>query len=211
MDEPHKWGHSRYIVLLAVSGLHVALLIALIIFARTRILLRVTPNPFELLVLPPNAAPEIRLPPPALTDRPKKAKPSAVPPAAVITIDPSAAPADEAGPPVDWAQEAVSVAAGIAKEGSAERGQGSASAPSVKSPFAPPPVHHKGDQFPTADGQWIVFVSEDCYQVSKSITDVSNATHNGMGLQTYCTRHSKKPRGDLFDQLPAYKKLHPDN
>jgi hypothetical protein len=30
-------------------------------------------------------------------------------------------------------------------------------------------------------------------------------------LQTYCNRRSNKPRGDLFDQLPAYKKLHPDN
>jgi hypothetical protein len=31
-----------------------------------------------------------------------------------------------------------------------------------------------------------------------------------MGLQTYCTWRSKAPRGDLFEQLPAYKKLHPE-
>ena len=210
MDEPHKWGHSRYIVLLAVSGLHVALVIALIIFARTRMLLSVAPNPIELLVLPPNTAPQVRLPPPAPADRPKKTTPSAVPPVAAITIDPLAAPADEVGPQVDWAQEALSVADGIAKEGSAEPRSESAFAPSAKSPFAPPPAHHKGDQYPTADG-WIVYVSDDCYQVSKSITPITNATNNGFGLQTYCTRHSKKPRGDLFDQLPAYKKLHPDN
>jgi hypothetical protein len=208
MDEPHKWGSSRYIVLFAVSTLHVALVIALIIFARSRILLSFAPNPIELLALPPSPAPKIRLPPPAPTDRPKKATPSAVPPAAAITIDPSAAPADEAGPPVNWAQEALSVAAGLAKEVSPERREGSALAPPVKSPFAPPPAHHKGEQYPSADGQWIVFVSEDCHQVSKSITTITNATNTGFGVQTYCTRHSKKPRGDLFDQLPAYQKLH---
>jgi hypothetical protein len=108
MDEPHKWGSSRYIVLFAVSTLHVALVIALIIFARGRILLSFAPNPIELLVLPLSPAPQIRLPPPAPTDRPKKATPSAVPPAAAITIYPLAAPADEVGPPVDWAQEALS-------------------------------------------------------------------------------------------------------
>jgi hypothetical protein len=26
----------------------------------------------------------------------------------------------------------------------------------------------------------------------------------------YCTRRSKAPRGDLFEQLPVYKKFHPD-
>ena len=54
-------------------------------------------------------------------------------------------------------------------------------------------------------------MSHDCYQMSKSITSITNATNTGVNLQTYCTRHSKVPRGDLFDQLPAYKKLHPDN
>jgi hypothetical protein len=209
MDESQKWGRSRYIALLIVSALHVALVIALIIAAKTRVLLTAVPNPIELLVLSPDTAPQTA-PPPASASRPKKVTPSAVPPSSAITIDQPAASADDVGPPVDWAQEAHNVAAGIAKESSAERRHDTAPAPSPRSPFAPPPVHHKGEQYPTADGQWIVFVSDDCYQVSKSITSVTNATNNGMGLQTYCTRRSKAPRGDLFEQLPAYKKLHPD-
>jgi hypothetical protein len=32
-----------------------------------------------------------------------------------------------------------------------------------------------------------------------------------MGTQTYCNGQSHTARGDLFDQLPAYKKLHPAN
>jgi len=211
MDEPHKWERSRYFALLIVSALHVTVVIALLIAAKTRVLLTSEPNPIELLVLPPNTAPQTEAPPPARANRPKKATPSVVPPSSAITIYPPAAAAENAGPTVDWAQEAQNVAADIAKKSSAERRQESALTASPKSPFAPPPAHHKGDQYPTGDGQWIVYVSDDCYQVSKSITSVTNAINNGMGLQTYCTRHSKVQRGDLFDQLPAYKKRHPDN
>jgi len=192
-----------------VFAFHAALVIALIITVKTRVLLTPVANPIELLVLSPKTVPQTA-PSPALVSRPKKVTPSAVPPSSAITIDPSAAPVDNVGPLVDWAQEAQNVAAGIAKESSAERRHDTAPAPSPGSPFAPPPSHHKGEQFPTGDGQWIVFVSDDCYQVSKSITSVTNASNNGMGLQTYCNRHSKTPRGDLFEQLPAYKKLHPD-
>jgi hypothetical protein len=209
MDESQKWGRSRYFALLIVFALHVALVIALIVAAKTRVLFTPVPNPIELLLLSPNTVPQTA-PPPALASRPKKVTPPAVPPSSAITIEPSAAPVENVGPLVDWAQEAQDVAAGIAKKSSAERRHDIASAPPPGSPFAPPPVHHKGEQFPTADGQWIVFVSDDCYQVSKSITSVTNATNNGMGLQTYCNRRSKTPRGDLFEQLPAYKKLHPD-
>jgi hypothetical protein len=207
MDELRKWGRSRYIALLLVSALHLSLVIALIIAAKTRILLTADPNPIELLVLPRTTAREISVPP-APANRTKKAAPATVPPSSAITLDPSANAAEHDGPPVDWAQEAQSVATGIAEKGLAERRQDPPT--SLQSPFAPPPAHHKGEQYATADGQWIVYVSDDCYQVSKSITTITNATNNGMGLQTYCNRHSKTPRGDLFDQLPAYKKYHPD-
>jgi hypothetical protein len=211
MDEPHKWERSRYFALLVVSALHATLVIALLIAAKTRVLLTSDPNPIELLVLPPNTVPQTAVPPPARANQPKKATPSGVPPSSAITNYPQAAAGENAGPTVDWAQEAQNVAADIAKKNSAERRQESALAASPQSPFALPPAHHKGDQYPTGDGQWIVYVSDDCYQVSKSITSITNAINNGMGLQTYCIRHSKVPRGDLFNQLPAYKKHRPDN
>jgi hypothetical protein len=209
MDESKKWGQSRFVALLIVLALHVSVMIALIIVAKTRILVTSTRNPVELLVLPRNSPTQIPVPPPAAASRSRKAAPATLPPSSAITIDPSAAAADRVAAPVDWALEAQSVAAGIAKKDSAGRSREAVSSP--PSPFAAPPPHHKGEQIPTADGQWIVYVSDDCYQVSKSITSITNATNNGMSLQTYCTRHSKKPRGDLFEQLPEYKKLHPDN
>jgi hypothetical protein len=211
MDEPHKWERSRYFALLIVSALHLTLVIALLIAAKTRVLLISDPNPIELLVLPPNTAPQTPVPPPAISNRSKQTTPPAVPPSSAITIYPQAAVGENAGAAVDWVQEAQIVAADMAKKSPAERRQESALSASAQSPFALPPAHHKGEQYPTGDGQWIVYVSDDCYQVSKSITSITNATNNGMGLQTYCTRHSKVPRGDLFNQLPAYKTHHPDN
>ena len=208
MHERQRWGRLRYVALLAVLVLHVAVLAGLIIAANTRIHMTAAAPPIELLTLPQNPTPTI--PPPALSDRSKKveATPLAPPPDALSVVPPNAS-SDVVGPPIDWAQEAHNAAASIAKGAPALPDTNPA--PPANSPFAAPPAHHKGEQIPTADGRWIVYVTNDCYQVSKSITSITNASNNGMGLQTYCTRHSKTPRGDLFDQLPTYKKLHPDN
>jgi hypothetical protein len=209
MYASQRWGRSRYASFLVVLALHVALLTGLIVAAKTRFLATPAAPPIELLILPQNAAP-IAPPPPSLSDRRKKvaATPLTPPPEALTVVTPNSA-SDVAGPPIDWSLEAHNAAASIAR--SAPALTDTVPAPSSNSPFAAPPAHHKGEQIPTADGRWIVYVTDDCYQVSKSMTSITNAINNGMGLQTYCTRHSKKPRGDLFDQLPAYKKLHPDN
>lgn len=191
-----------------VVALHLGVVNVLIIASETGARVTSAPNLVQLLVLPRDTPPKIPVSPPP-PNRSRKARPETVPASSAITIDPSAAVPDNVGETIDWAQEAHGVADGIAKKDSVERRQESVRSP--QSPFAPPPAHHQGEQIPTADGRWIVYVTDDCYQVSKAITSITNATNNGMSLQTYCTRRSKKPRGDLFDQLPEYKKLHPDN
>jgi hypothetical protein len=115
--------------------------------------------------------------------------------------------AGDAAPHIDWAQQAETVAADSAKIDSAPEIPGR----SGKSPFTPPPTHHSGDEFVTTSGDRAVFINDHCYQVSKVFSDAPNGISNGMGLQTYCIRPSNKARGDLFDQLSAYKKLHPDH
>jgi hypothetical protein len=208
MHAPQRWGRARYVSLLAVLALHVALITGLIIAAKTRFLATPTAAPIELLILPQNIAPTVP-PPPALSDPRKKvaATPLAPPPDALDLVTPNS-PSEVAGPPIDWSEEAHKAAASLARSTPAPNDM--KAAPPSNSPFALPPAHHKGEQIPTADGQWMVFVTDDCYQLSKSITSITNATNNGMSLQIYCNRRSNKPRGDLFDQLPAYKKLHPD-
>lgn len=188
MHERQRWGRWRYAALLSVFALHIAVLTVLVMVAKTRFLATPIAAPVELMILPQNPAPAIPQPP-ALSDRRKKiaATPRSPPSDALTAVTPNAR-AEVAGPPIDWSQEAQDAAASIAK--GARVLSDAKAAPQAVSPFAAPPPHHKGEQFPGADGTWIVYVSDDCYQVSKSITSITNATNNGMGLQTYCQRHS---------------------
>lgn len=209
MEERQRWERSRYAALLGVLALHVAVLTGLLIAAKTR--LRAVPAaiPIELLVLPQNVAPTAP-PTPTSSDRRKKhtAAPLPPPPDALTAVTPNST-SDVARTQIDWSQEAHIVAANIAR-GAPALDETKPFARS-NSPFAEPPAHHKGEQIPTADGRWMVFVSDKCYQLSKEITHITNATNTGVIIQTYCNRRSKEPRGDLFNQLPAYKKHHPDN
>jgi hypothetical protein len=208
MHAAPRWNRSRYAALLLVFALHVAFVTGLIMAARARFLTTAPALPIEILNLHQNTAPTVPPPPPASGRRERVAVTSQTPPADALTVVMPNSSSEVAGPAIDWSREAHNAAASIAKRPPASSDR--FPAPPSNSPFEASPSHHKGEQIPTADGRWIVYVSDDCYQVSKAITSVTNATNNGMSLQTYCTRHSKTPRGDLFNQLPAYKKLHPD-
>jgi hypothetical protein len=206
MHLSQKWGRSRYVALLVVFALHGVLLTVIFILPRTRLLSSSATAPIELLILPPQNTPKPPLPP-AASSRDRKEIPASTPPSSTaITIIPHA-DAGNARASVDWEREAQNVAAAIANGGSPKKERPS----ETNSPFAPSPPHHVGEQFAAADGRWILYVSDRCYQVSSAIGTVTNASHNGMGLQTYCTRPSNTPRGDLFNQLPAYKMYHPEN
>jgi hypothetical protein len=208
MEERQGWERSRYAALLGVLALHLALLTGLLLAAKTRLHTTPSATPMELLVLPQNFAPTAA-PSPTSSDRRKKVTVAPPPPLdALGAITPNST-SDVVGPPVDWFQEAHDVAANIARGAPALE----ETRPSIlsNSPFAEPPPHHKGEQIPTADGRSMVFVSENCYQFSKEITYIENKTNTGKKIQIYCNRRSKTPRGDLFKQLPAYKKYHPDD
>jgi hypothetical protein len=177
---------SRFIVICIVLALHFAVAGFLILSSRTRLAFPAA-RPIELVYLPPSVVPQ-------------KTPPTPVPPK-----NEKRATRSDTAPPIDWAQQAQSVASESASRGSAPI----ASDPLGKSPFAPPPAHHAGEEFSTIGGT-AVFINEHCYQVSKTVSDVPIGIANGMGTQTYCIGPSTKARGDLFDQLPAYKKLHPN-
>jgi hypothetical protein len=206
MHHSQKWGRSRYVALLVVFALHVGLLTVLFILPRTRFLAN-SATPIDLLILPQQNTPQTPPSPVASSrDRKLEIRTPTPPPSTAITLSPHA-DGDNAGVRVDWEQEARNVAKAMANSGSAKNERPA----ETISPFTPPPPHHAGEQFPAADGRWIVYISDRCYQVSSAIGAVSNASHNGMGLQTYCTRRPNTPRGDLFNQLPAYKAYHPEN
>lgn len=207
--ESERQNPLRFIVICIVLALHFAIATILIVSSRTR-LAPSRARPIALIYLPSSVAPQK---PPPTPVQPKKE--NRVARSEAVTMSPPLqqnlsviTPPENANsvPPIDWARQAQSVASERAIGGSAP----SASDSLQKSPFSPPPAHHAGEEFVTGAGDRAVFINEHCYQVSKTIADVSNGISNGMGTQTYCVRPSNKARGDLFDQLPAYKKLHPD-
>lgn len=207
MQEWRKWERSRYVALLAVLALHAAVVTGLVITAWTRKLATPRAPPLELLILSRQPSPSFQPAPPELDRRSTILEvPQPLPADTLIDVSPNAN-TDVEGLPIDWFQEAHNVAASIARGTQPPEGK---SALPPNSVFATPAPHYKGEQVPNADGTWVVYVSENCYQLSKDITYVDNKSNHGKAIKTYCKRRSKEPRGDLFKDLPAYKKSHPN-
>jgi len=164
-------------------------------------------SPIELVYLPPATTPKTR--PMLGLPHSQEAEVLTPTPPSPITFSLPALPSESGGPPIDWASEAQEVAnAGSGGNvRSLDRHRKSESRQPSISFFVDRPAHHAGEQFKTDDGQWIVFVSDDCYQIADPFASL-NALGNGLGVKTYCVGKSNTSRGDLFDQLPAYQKYH---
>lgn len=108
---------------------------------------------------------------------------------------------------IDWAEEARRVAQAAANNVPAS------SSPSrldhaTPSEIWPSPSHHAGEQYQLSNGDWMVWVSSRCYQISKAMPSTGGAVGHSLP-ETVCPQ-SNEPRGDLFKELPEYKKRHPD-
>jgi hypothetical protein len=114
------------------------------------------------------------------------------------------------GPYVDWPEEAHRAAEAAAEGSGIQAPSESDSAPSGSASLFPTHQHHLGEQVSMGNGDTMIFTSNNCYQIVHVIPTASNAMNNGMGNQTYCLGTSREPRGDLFKDLPAYKRLHPE-
>jgi hypothetical protein len=205
MREPRRsW---TFVIVLAF---HLALIMALMRFSKTLPLSTPIAAPLELILMAAAATPRTRPPFVRQDSFHVDTKVAPITPSP-ITIPRTAAPNESAESPIDWAGEAQKAAAaatlGPEVRPFNHRSPSESERP-PKSIFDEPPEHHAGEQFRTDDGRWVVYVSDNCYQISDPLASISALT-NGMGVQTYCKGKSKTPRGDLFDQLPAYKRNHP--
>jgi hypothetical protein len=210
LDDSKVWRPSRYGVLLVVLAFHVTMIAFLVASSKTLRLLLPTATLIEVPFLPPTTAQRVRTntspsPPLDMT----RVTPSVD---ATLSLSPELVPAvGTFGVPIDWADQAHTVADSIAANTDARE---SRLAPDLTTPqksiFPEPPAHHAGEQHRLDTGEWIVFISDNCYQISSSIPAVPTAPDNGIGQSTFCLDSSNTPRGDLFDQLPAYKRYHPN-
>jgi hypothetical protein len=210
IDDSKAWRPARYGVFLVVLAFHVTMLVFLIASSKTVRLLMPTVTLIEVPFLPPATAQRVRTdtspsPPLDMT----RVTPSVD---ATLSLSPELVPAvGTFGVPIDWADQAHTVADSIVANTDARESQltPDLTAPQ-KSIFPEPPAHHAGEQHRLDTGEWIVFISDNCYQISSAIPTVSTALDNGIGQSTFCLDNSNTPRGDLFDQLPAYKRHHPN-
>jgi hypothetical protein len=200
---------TRYSVLLLVLALHLAAITLLIAFSKQRLRFSAPTSAIELLLLPPRSSAAAKvLTEPTVPESLPKIYPNPGPVNALTLVPQAGKSGESSGAAIDWAAEAQSVAAQIvANSVTADPAHGDEPRP-PKSIFPGPPAHHAGDEITMPSGERAVFVSDDCYQVAAS--QPANASNTGMVNPTYCTGRSKTPRGDLFDQLPAYQRFHPN-
>ena len=130
---------------------------------------------------------------------------------ALAPVEPSAAPISvaPAGAPIDWWKEGERVvrdrtraAAPAAPEGRIDlHGDAQREAP----------AHYAGESYRDEFGDSVVWVNEKCYiESAPPLPGTPPVFAAARITRTVCPGASSVPRGDLFKDLPAYRKSHPD-
>jgi hypothetical protein len=165
MRESTFWRPPRFITLIAVAALHVAL-IALLIMAGAVQRSSGSYQPVELVYIPAVPPPPVR----AESGRPPRLRADITrsPVSPVITSAPSVSMSSGTGSRglgVDWLAEAHRAV----KAYEIRRDQPSDTTLSGKSPandWWPEHGPHQGDRYKNDAGDWIVWISADCYEVA---------------------------------------------
>ncbi len=195
-------GPRRGVVLISVVLLHAGLVLVVAIALRSQNGSAPSDLVSTLILLQPS---------PPSSPAPQSAYPgraSFAPPSTAITLPPLNAP--ETGP-VDWDAEAQGVAraaTGAPRARSFGHNPASDAPPAVVSPdYA---VHHAGEQYRDADGTSIVFVSDHCFVASSPpALGTADVLARAIPTRTLCKGDPGWSRADLFKDLPAYRRYHP--
>jgi hypothetical protein len=198
MNQSGRWGHQRYMALVVVLALHLALFAALLMASRTKTLPGPAVQSVELLFLPPVSPPKVR----AENTPPKGFSGStavtAVPPrldlTSMSTSPLSASSSDGSGSGVDWAAEARRALHAFEIRNHQLAGNNSISIRPEEDNWWPHGQRRAGEHFKTANGDWIVWINASCYQVASSgpSTDAANATL----LEATCPTETSSPLGN---------------
>jgi hypothetical protein len=212
MDESNRWGLPRYMTLLIVLALHMALLAVLVMASRTQNISASTSNSIELLFIAPATLPKIR----SENSRPQHlsgdtAISVALPVLDSTSLSPSPSPiasgsnGNESG--INWAAEARRAIQAFDIRNHQGPSSRAISGSPAEDNWWPRAQHRAGDQFKTANGDWIVWINPRCYQVASAAPP---AYAIGATLpQTVCPHESGPPHGNAPAQVPAHKNLGP--
>jgi hypothetical protein len=174
MSERTGWGLRRYATVVAVLGLHAAFLALMLMASHARTNMAAAAQPVELLFLPPAKKPEIRL----QSSRPQRLSGVTLPSIGPPDLDSSAAsvPApgtDGSGSSVDWKAEARRAVQAFEIRKHQPPANRSVSGSPGDDILWPRVQHHAGDQYKTANGDWIVWINSSCYQAAGAASSVS--------------------------------------
>jgi hypothetical protein len=203
MDESSKWGLPRYLTLIVVLSLHMALLAMLILGSRDAMLRESTNPPIELMVISPATLPKIR----AENSRPRLSGDTAISIAAP-TLDSysssSVSGSEGNGSGVNWAAEARRAVRAFDIRNHQTPIHDSLSSSPAEDDWWPRTQHRAGDQYKIANGDWIVWINPSCYQVASS--GPSAYANDAVLPRTICPGKAGTPAGNLPEPASQQKK-----
>ena len=164
-------------------------------------------DPVELVYLPPAGFPKIR----AENARPTRIKGdtvAAMEPLLLGSMESARAPAAAAsqgnGSGVDWKAEARRAVQAFEIRSHAPEASDLLTGSPAEDWWWPRTRHNAGDQYKTANGDWIVWISSSCYQIA--VAGPSAFAPGARLPQTLCPGVSAAPRGKPSDKEAASKK-----
>jgi hypothetical protein len=117
---------------------------------------------------------------------------------------------DEAHAPIDWLAEAGRAAEAVTTAPPTRSFGRMPRAPSWLGSSRSAPAHRAGDQYRLETGESIVWVSDRCYIVSElAPLGMPDVFARSRVTRTVCQGPPGPGTGELFRDLPAYKRYHP--
>ena len=186
MDESSQWDFSRYTILIVVLALHLALVALLARASRVGTRIASMDQSVEVLFLPPVILPKVRS---------ENARPRRMSGATAITVAPpdlnSSLPSPQSssgstgrGSGVDWAAEARRALQAFEIRSHGPPSNSSVSGGPAEENWWPRGNHRIGEQYKTANGDWIVWINENCYQIA--VAGPSTLAEGAPPPQTVC-------------------------
>jgi hypothetical protein len=192
MDEPSHWGVSQYVTLAVVLMLHVFVLAALLLPRRGSQPSMPQSNAVELVFLAPAISPQVRRVNATLRhshgDTALKTAPPVLDTPTLPMSSAAAGPSSGDGSGVDWRAEARRALQAFEIRNRQFSSNKSVSGRPEDDNWLPNAQHRAGEQLKTANGDWIVWINANCYEIASS---GPNGYAIGAALpDAICRRHS---------------------
>lgn len=169
--EASRRGAARYLTAAAVLAAHAALIAALMVTWRPGTLAASTANSVQLLLIAPVDPPKVRV----MANLRRRGGGMAItvaPPLLDSALFPIAVASGSGtkgeGPGVDWAAEARRALQAFEIRNQQPAANKSVSGGPEEDHWRPGAQHHAGDRYKTANGDWIVWVNADCYEIASA-------------------------------------------